>query len=314
VAASEKELSDPMMRSMFTAIGGLKNHQVMLDVTANNIANVNTVGYKTQRASFETMMSQTLRGASAPVPDGIGGTAPTAVGLGMTLGSIGSVMTQGSLQTTGQWSDLAINGDGYFAVAHDVTTTAASGGAAPLPATPDISFTRAGNFTVDKDGWLVTQHGQYVLATAATSQGPPATFGTTLSGIQLPTAAQSVSVDQNGVISYDLGGRQIAGQLAVAKFPNPAALMSVGGNMLKDTADSGLFDPNVATPTGPGVIWGPPNTNGLGAVSSGTLEMSNVDLAQEFTNMIVAQRGFSANTKVITTSDEMLQELVNLKR
>jgi flagellar hook protein FlgE len=91
-----------MLRSMFTAIGGLRNHQVMLDVTANNIANVNTVGYKAQRVAFESMMAQVMRGAAAPVQGQIGGSGPTEVGLGMTLNSIGSIMTQGSLQTTGQ--------------------------------------------------------------------------------------------------------------------------------------------------------------------------------------------------------------------
>ena len=296
-----------MLRSMFTAIGGLRNHQVMLDVTANNIANVNTVGYKSQRVSFESMMAQVLRGASAPVPDGIGGAGPTEVGLGMALNSIGSIMTQGSLQTTGQWSDLGINGDGYFIIAKAITTTA--GGA--LPATPDLSFTRAGNFTVDKDGWLTDQHGQYVLTTAATSQGPPVTFATTLSGVQIPTNASSVSIDQNGVISYDLGGRQVAAQIQMAKFPNPAGLSRVGQNDLKDTANSGVFDP---TNNAGAVIWGNANSNGIGTIQGGALEMSNVDLALEFTNMIVAQRGFQANTRVITTSDEVLQELVNMKR
>src|SRR4029079_19242412 len=113
----------PMLRSMFTAIGGLRNHQVMLDVTANNIANVNTVGYKSQRVAFESMMAQVMRGAAAPVQGTIGGSGPTEVGLGMTLNSIGSIMTQGSLQTTGQWSDIGLNGDGYFMVATGLDAT-----------------------------------------------------------------------------------------------------------------------------------------------------------------------------------------------
>jgi flagellar hook protein FlgE len=298
-----------VLRAMFTAIGGLKNHQVMLDVTANNIANVNTIGYKAQRVAFESMVAQVLRGAAGPTTGGAGGSGPMEVGLGMAINSIGSIMTQGSLQTTGQWSDMGINGDGYFIVAKSVDTTA--GGA--LPATPDLSFTRAGNFTVDEAGWLVDQHGQYVLCNLATSQGPPVTFAAppVLSGLQIPTNATSVSVDQSGVVSYDLGGRIVAGRIELAKFPNPAGLSRVGQNDLKDTPNSGLFD--AADPAG-AVIWGDSTTNGLGYVQSGAVEMSNVDLAQEFTNMIVAQRGFQANTRVITTSDEILQELVNMKR
>ncbi len=301
-----------MLRSMFTAIGGLRNHQVMLDVTANNIANVNTVGYKSQRVAFESMMAQVMRGAAAPVPGTIGGSGPTEVGLGMTLNSIGSIMTQGSLQTTGQWSDIGLNGDGYFMVGTGLDS------ADLVQGTSQIQFTRAGNFTVDKDGYLTDQHGNFVLGLQATPppQTPPVTFGTTLGALKLPTGASSVSIDQNGVMSYDLNGRQILGKIELAKFPNPAGLSRVGANNLEDSPNSGIFDPTDPTgvTNGGNVIWGDANTQGLGSMASGALEMSNVDLALEFTNMIVAQRGFQANTRVITTSDEVLQELVNLKR
>ena len=301
-----------MLRSMFTAIGGLRNHQVMLDVTANNIANVNTVGYKAQRVAFESMMAQVMRGAAAPVQGQIGGSGPTEVGLGMTLNSIGSIMTQGSLQTTGQWSDIGLNGDGYFMVGTGLDS------ADLVQGTSQIQFTRAGNFTVDKDGYLTDQHGNFVLGLQATPppQTPPVTFGTTLGALKLPNGASSVSIDQNGVMSYDLNGRQILGKIELAKFPNPAGLSRVGSNNLEDSPNSGIFDPTDPTgaTNGGNVIWGDANTQGLGSMASGALEMSNVDLALEFTNMIVAQRGFQANTRVITTSDEVLQELVNLKR
>jgi len=302
-----------MLRSMFTAIGGLRNHQVMLDVTANNIANVNTVGYKAQRIAFESMMAQTMRGAAAPVQGVIGGSGPTEVGLGMTLNSIGSIMTQGSLQTTGQWSDVGLNGDGYFMVGTGLDASDL------VQSTSQVQFTRAGNFTVDKDGYLTDQHGQFVLGLQAPAppQTPPITFGTTLGALKLPPGASSISIDQNGVMSYNLNGTtQVAGKLQLAKFPNPAGLSRVGQNDLDDTANSGIFDPTDPTgaTNGGNVIWGDANTQGLGSMASGTLEMSNVDLALEFTNMIVAQRGFQANTRVITTSDEVLQELVNLKR
>ncbi len=296
-----------MVRSMFTAIGGLRNHQVMLDVTANNIANVNTVGYKAQRVNFETMMAQTLSGASSPVADGIGGSGPTQIGLGMSLNSVGSLLTQGSMQTTSQWSDLAISGEGYFAVAKEVTTS----GNGALPATPDIAFTRAGNFTTDKAGWLVTAGGQYVLASPPDGAG--GFLPNELRGIKVDPNAQSVSIDQNGVVTFidQAGVAQTGGRIALAKFPNPAGLARVNGNMLKPTLNSGTFDPvNEAGE----VQWGEPNTAGRGSVNAGRLEMSNVDLALEFTQMITAQRGFQANTRVITTSDDMLSELVNIKR
>jgi flagellar hook protein FlgE len=296
-----------MVRSMFTAIGGLRNHQVMLDVTANNIANVNTVGYKAQRVNFESMMAQMLSGASAPVADGIGGSGPTQIGLGMSLNSIGSLLTQGSLQTTSQWSDLAISGEGYFAVAKEVTTT----GNGALPATPDIAFTRAGNFTTDKAGWLVTPGGQYVLASPPDGAG--GFLPNELRGIKVDPNAQSVSIDQNGVVTFidSAGAAVVGGRIALAKFPNPAGLARVGGNLLKETQNSGSFDPvNQAGE----VIWGQPNAEGRGSILAGRLEMSNVDLALEFTQMITAQRGFQANTRVITTSDDMLSELVNIKR
>ena len=296
-----------MLRSMFTAIGGLRNHQVMLDVTANNISNVNTVGYKGQRVNFESMMAQQISGASAPVPDGIGGTGPNQVGLGMALNSVGSLLTQGSLQTTGMWSDLAISGEGYFALAKEVTTS----GNGSLPATPDIAFTRAGNFTTDKNGWLVTNGGYYVLAQP--TDGAGGFLPNELRGVQVDPNAQSVSIDQNGVVTFvdAAGTATVAGRVALAKFPNPAGLSRIQGNMLKPTQNSGTFDPvNEAGE----VPWGQPSANGRGSIQAGRLEMSNVDLALEFTQMITAQRGFQANTRVITTSDEMLSELVNMKR
>ena len=187
-----------MIRSLFTAIGGLKNHQVMMDVTANNIANVNTVGYKSERASFASMLSQTVRGASGPQAGGLGGINPTQVGLGVALQGIQSLLTQGSLQTTGQWNDLAIQGDGYFVVSQ----TKPAGGAPT-----DTEFTRAGNFTVDVNGDLVTQGGEYVLGSSMAAAGPPPTFNADLGAINIPVDAQSVAIGADGVVTYDQRGR-----------------------------------------------------------------------------------------------------------
>ena len=297
-----------MIRSMFTAIGGLKNHQVMLDVTANNLANVNTVGYKCQRVNFETMMAQVCRreragrgrrrrrrpDAGRPRHDAELDRLDHDAGLARRRPASGRTDDPGR-RLLHRRARLSTSG------------TPPTGA---LPATPDISFTRAGNFTLDANGWLVTQHGEYVLAQAP-DPATPGAFLPGLVGIQIPTGAKSVSIDQNGVISYDNGGRQIPGQIQLAKFPNPAGLSRTSGNDLKDTPNSGIFDPANAAPGQR--HWGAPNTGGIGYVQAGALEMSNVDLSQEFTNMIVAQRGFQANARVITTSDEVLQELVNLK-
>ena len=212
-----------MIRSLFTAIGGLKNHQAMMDVTANNIANVNTVGYKSERASFASMLSQTVRGAAAPQANGLGGINPTQVGLGVALQGVQSLMTQGSLQTTGQWNDLAIQGDGYFVVSQTRPT-----GGAPT----DTEFTRAGNFTVDVNGDMVTQGGQYVLGSSLASAGPPPTFNADLGPINIPVDAQSVAIGPDGVVSYtNASGQQIAGQIAVTKFPNPGGLTRLSDNL-----------------------------------------------------------------------------------
>jgi flagellar hook protein FlgE len=306
-----------MLRSLFTSIGGLRNHQVMLDTTANNIANVNTVGFKSQRVAFEDMMSQTLRGASAP-GGSTGGSGPTQVGLGMQLGGISSILTQGSSQTTGQWSDVSIAGDGHFIVA---SVTDVGGVLTPS----DFAFTRAGNFTLDKDGYLVMPGGKYVTGQAATFAPPAATtYATELSTIKIPADAQSVSIGRDGTVTFvagsdDAGGAYLKGaavplsRIACAKFPNPNGLDRVGGNMMRQTPNSGTFNPAATDQSLEAVKWGAADAWGA-SLLGGTLEMSNVDLASEFTQMITAQRGFQANSRVITTSDSMLEELVNLKR
>jgi flagellar hook protein FlgE len=295
---------------MFSAIGGLKNHQLMMDVTANNIANVNTIGYKSSRATFSAMLSQTVRGSAAPTAGGTGGINPTQVGLGVGLGGVQDVLTQGSLQTTGQWSDMAIQGDGFFIVS----------GSRPTATPTAAYFTRAGNFSVDVNGDLVTQSGQYVMGSTLASAGPPVTFNDDLAAINVPVDAQGVSIGGDGTVNYTdaAGNQQIAGRVAIAKFPNPAGMTRVGDNLWTTSPNSGVYDStnsnNTGTPTAGVASWGAATMSGRGSIQSGTVEMSNVDLAQEFTSMITAQRGFQANSKVISTSDEMLQELVNLKR
>jgi flagellar hook protein FlgE len=276
-----------MMRSMFAAISGLKAHQVMLDVTAADIANVNTVGYKSSRMTFRDSLSQLQRGGAAPGP-AQGGSNAAQVGLGAQVGSIDNLMGGGALQTTGNTFDVAISGDGWFRI-----------GSSTAPAVPTaVQYSRAGNFTTNDQGYLTTQEGLYVIGRTA-----PAGAGTDAL-IQIPPAAGNISIGQDGSVSYQPtggGARVTAGYLSLAKFENQGALERLGNN-------SWAAGPNA----GPEVVSTPGGTYGI--TQSGAVEMSNVDLAAEFTNMITAQRGFQANSRVISTADQMLQDLVNLIR
>jgi flagellar hook protein FlgE len=276
-----------MMRGMFAAISGLKTHQVMLDVTSNDIANVNTIAYKSARTTFADSLTQTQRGAAGP-GGGVGGSNAAQVGLGVQLGSIDNLMTGGAMQSTGNPTDVAITqGPGFFRVAASTTT--------PPTANPTgVEYTRAGNFTTSQAGYLMTQDGYYV-------QGRTAGGADTL--ILIPPGSTNMQVASNGEVSYmdATNTRQSAGFLSLATFTNAAGLTRSGANRWLQSANSGT--PTVGTPS---------TTTGF--TTGGYVEMSNVDLAQSFTNMITAQRGFQANSRVISTADEMLQDLVNLKR
>lgn len=254
-----------MLRSLYSGVSGMKNFQTELDTIGNNIANVNTYGYKKGRVTFKDAISQTLASATP-------GTSAQQVGLGSQIGSIDTVDTSGSPESTGRPLDFAITGDGYFRVADDNNTY----------------YTRAGNFYFDDNRRLVNSEGFTVL-------------GTNGQAITLGANVKSFSVATDGTIT-DQDGNTI-GTISIATFQNPAGLTKVGGNLYTTT------NSNAGT-----VTVSQPGQNGAGTIKSGYLEMSNVDLSEELTNMIVAERGFQANTRIITTSDEILQELVNLKR
>lgn len=293
-----------MMRGMFSAISGLKVNQTMLDVTANDLANVNTVGYKSARTTFQDSLAQLQRGASSP-NQGTGGANALQVGLGVQLGSVDNLMTNGAAQTTGNPLDVYIQGAGWLRVATGTP-----------PAVPsDFQFTRAGNLTLNSVGDLTTQDGHYAIGVSATatpdgSGGFTYAPGTTDSFINIPPGSTDVTIGQDGGVSYvdqasaspTFGKRVTAGYLALAKFSNEGGLQRAGGSLWLQSASSG-----------PASV-GTPNTTGFGQTVAGMLEMSNVDLATQFTTMITAQRGFQANSRVISTADEMLQDLVNLKR
>jgi flagellar hook protein FlgE len=276
-----------MMRAMDAAVSGLKNHQTLLDVTANNIANVNTIGYKASRATFADSLAQTEIGASE-AGNGQAGRNAAQVGLGVQLASIDNLMSGGALENTGETTDLAIQGEGMFIVADGTP-----------PAVPtQVEYTRAGNFTFNSEGYLTTSQGEYVLGRKEEGAGVPNSF------IKVPAGATDVSIGQNGAVSYIPEGgaeRAVAGYLSIARFANEPGLERTTGSNWVESAASGKAEDG--TPGGK-----------FGLTISGTLEMSNVELATEFTNMIDAQRGFEANSRTITTADEMLQNLVNLGR
>ncbi|MBE3518693.1 MAG: flagellar hook protein FlgE [Firmicutes bacterium] len=412
-----------MMRSLFSAVSGLRSHQTRMDVIGNNIANVNTTAFKASRVTFQEIFAQTLRGATAPTAGatGRGGSNPLQVGLGVNLASIDTIHTPGNLQPTGKSTDLAIEGNGFFVVKDGER----------------IVYTRAGNFDRDAWGTLVDSEGRKVLGWAAVNgvlppdrgagnltsitikvgEMMPASATTTvvwsknldaeapagtsrtiavpvydslgrvqnllvtftktanpnewqwscdwdqppsqnigsgtiqfdtsgavsgggiatlnpftppgaatmtltfdfngLTQVAGPTTAEpsevdgsstgtleSFAFDTNGVISgfYSNGRSRILGQIALADFDNPGGLQKVGKNLFVESNNSGKAK------------IGAPDTGGRGRIAPSALEMSNVDLAEEFTQMIITQRGFQANSRIITVSDEMLQELVNLKR
>lgn len=266
---------------MYSGISGLKNFQTKLDVIGNNIANVNTYGFKKGRTVFKDLISQTTSGASAAA--GLrGGVNAKQIGLGSQLASIDTIHTGGSLQSTGNTLDLGISGDGFFNL----------GG----PAGEDTLYTRSGNFYMDNAGDIVSSDGRYLLDSAGAK-------------ITIPTDAQSMSIGQNGAVTYVTADGTLEGtqSIRLTKFSNPGGLEKVGGNYYRESANSGNLDDGT-------MIEGLPTASGLGSIESGFLEMSNVDLSEEFTDMIVAQRGFQANTRIITTSDSILEELINLKR
>lgn len=308
---------------MYTGISGMGGFQTKLDVVSNNIANVNTFGYKKGRLTFSDLMSQTMQAATAPVQDDgetiLGGRNPMQVGLGVSTGSIDNIHTQGNRQTTNRPLDLAIEGDGMFVVAEKT-----SGGTTDSIDLEDdnVSFTRAGNFYLDDDGYIVNPNGQYLVGDydeeidSSTGQAEELSELADETGrIKIPEDAQSFSISGDGAVNYvDADGQaKVAGQVMLANFSNPGGLEKVGSNLYKMTNNAGVVTDGDGNFDEYADLYAP-GTEGVGGVFAGALEMSNVDLAEEFTEMITAQRGFQANTRVITTSDEILQELVNLKR
>jgi flagellar hook protein FlgE len=422
-----------MLRSLFAGVSGLRNHQIRMDVIGNNIANVNTVGFKSSRVTFEEGFAQLLQGASRPPGDDAsisGGVNPVQVGLGMNISSIDLLFTQGNLEATGNTTDLAIQGNSFFVVSNGqqrfftrsgnfqldangrlvsstngfvvqgrmaqngvlmdqitdiklpfgqkspafASTHAIVGGNLDAEAaagatrestitvfdeqgikhelrilfTKDATNANQWNATVAIDGYAGADPSQTIAitfnedGTLATVDGAAAgtydftftpagftnpqtitvDFGNPgqingLSQFSSPSTVvlreqdgytmghlQNIGIDPTGTItgSFSNGVTMTLAQIVLSDFNNPSGLLRVGDNMYAVSANSGA------------AVLGFAGQGSQSQITAGALEMSNVDLAQEFTNMITAQRGFQSNARVISTSDEMLQELVNLKR
>lgn len=290
-----------MLRSLFAGISGLRVNQTMLDVTGNNIANANTIGFKSSSTVFQDTLSQMLTASSGPsgaVNTGLGGTNPIQVGLGVQVAATNTNFNQGSNQTTGRPTDLMINGDGMFIVKRGNEET----------------YTRAGAFSWDERGTLVSPGGGRVQGYTFDTAGVRSAG---LTDIVLPIDDRAAPTDPatgNDLASYEIGkdgkltctfengDKKVVAQVAMANFNNPMGLAKVGETSFTTTANSGDAD------------YGVSGEKGLGSLSPGSVEMSNVDLAAEFTNLILAQRGFQASSRVITTSDQVLEDLVNIKR
>jgi flagellar hook protein FlgE len=280
-----------MMRSLYSAVTGLKAHQTKMDVIGNNVANVNTVGFKASRVIFQDIYSQTIAPASASTATR-GGTNPSQIGLGVETATIDVLDTAASSQYTGNTLDLAIDGSGYFITSRSGSTT----------------YTRAGNFYTDKDNYLVDSNGNYVQGYKVDTDGNlvTGTDGNPIIGnILVDPDYYDVSISSNGqVVGLDESTSLscVIGQIVLATFANPNGLEKCGENSYRTTVNSG--NPTLSTP----------GAGGAGTLNPGSLEMSNVDLTSQFADMIVTQRGFQANSRVITATDEMLQELVNMVR
>lgn len=314
-----------MLRSLYAGVSGMRSFQTKMDEVSNNVANVNTTGFKSGRVRFQDMLSQTIANAQGPVQGGRGGVNPQQIGLGTSVGSIDTIMEAGALQPTNRELDFAIEGEGFFIVDDG---------------TGNYMYTRDGAFYTDHEGNLVNSSGLRLMGYLPENGGGIDVDEEDAPELETPGGIESLDqlrihrfLDSGGGISesgedgaYELqefnidgsgqiigvytstGGEEgesktfLLGQVSLAKFQNPEGLHKAGGNNYTSTTNSG------------GVEVGIAGNPGYGNIRQGVLEMSNVDLANEFTEMIVTSRAYQANSRSITTSDEMLQELINLKR
>lgn len=260
-----------MLRALQTASTGMEAQQMNLNTIANNLANVNTTGFKKNKIEFQDMLYEKKRAVGAE--EGAGNLVPAGVevGNGSRVSSTAKIYTQGQVTQTGEKMDVAIQGDGFFEVQRPDGTTA---------------YTRDGGLKIASDGRVVTNDGLPLL-----------------SGFQpIPVDAQNVSISTNGQVTVQTPGGSQNFQVQLVRFNNPAGLRSAGGNLLEETPSSG-------TPT-----LGNPAEAGFGSLLQNYLETSNVNVAEEMVNMILAQRAYEVNSKAIQTSDQMMELTNNIKR
>lgn len=294
-----------MVRSMFSAIAGLKSHQTRMDVIGNNIANVNTWGYKSQSVNFSDTLYQTMKngkGGDGNAAGGMGGINSSQLGFGVDVGSIGMNYTGGSWSLTGRANELMINGPAFFIVGSNQTPGTALNGT--ITAKDGLHLSRVGILSKDNEGYLVDDAGNYVYGYAVDNNGDPTG---TLTRIQCKAKDgsdfASISFAQDGTISGTTmdGKVELVGMIAVANVSNVNGLEKTEG-----------YYYNIGENAGDVTVM--KTTKMTGEILSGYLEMSNTNLADEMANMIITQRGYQANTKMITVTDQMLEELVNMKR
>jgi len=288
-----------LIDTLNTGVSALNAFSTGLDVVGNNIANVNTIGYKSSSTSFEDSFSNTLQSSSLATGTS-SSTAPIQVGTGVEVAGTATNFAQGALTSTGVATDLAVSGNGFFIVQD--------------PTTLNQFATRDGEFTVNSSGYLVTQNGQEVMGYTGGSSATP--LGTTVGPVQVGqnpptgTSLQSVTIDSSGNVieAYSNGTTAITNKVLLQNFGNTSALLNNGNNLYTNLT--------AADPLGGGVLAGSntAGTSGLGNIQSGSLESSNVDLTQEFSNLITMQRSFQAGARLITVSDTVLDDIVNLKR
>jgi flagellar basal-body rod protein FlgG len=262
-----------MMRALFTGASGMRGQQFKIDVTSNNLANVNTTGFKANRPEFVDLLYQQIRRPGGTSATGIEWPTPLDVGLGVNPISTAKLFTQGGFIATDQQFDMTIAGDGFFQVqAIDGSTV----------------YTRDGSFNVDSDLNLVTSQGNYLIP-----------------NITIPENALRVVIGQDGTVTADIPDQAAdveLGQITLVRFVNSQGLEDLGDNYYAETGASGPPIEDI------------PGQNGMGSIRQGYLENSNVSVVDELIALIVGQRAYEANSKSVTTSDEMLQTAVNIKR
>lgn len=279
-----------MERSLAAAVSGINAEQTYLDAIGNNIANSSTDGYKQQDVLFSDLLTQQVNGATAPVPPATGGINPAAVGSGVQVAGVSEDMSEGPLQQTGLASNAAIEGNGYFVVDQNGQTL----------------YTRAGDFSLDAKGELVTPSGGLVqgwAGTTTTGATAPVVIqlGSYKSGTSGPTL-QSYSIGADGQVTgtYSDGSTATIATIALATFPNPSGLDDLGNNYYSASPNSGT------------AVVGAPGTGSAGTLVGGSVEGSNVNLAQQLTDLVDAQTNYQANTKVVSTTATVLQSLIQM--